>query len=82
MVVAMAGISWIQLPRQGDGWLLRQQACHRHVANCFNEVIFRRLFDHFIGECQEIGREGEPECLCGLEVEHKVEFGRLLDRQL
>jgi hypothetical protein len=34
------------------------------------------------GRRQERGREGDAECLRGLEVDHHVELGRVLDRQV
>ena len=42
----------------------------------------QRLFDHFVGESQQFRRDREPERLCGLHVDHQLEPGRLLDRQI
>src|SRR5215831_19039521 len=40
------------------------------------------LFDHLVGTGQDRWRHGETECLRGLEVDHQLECGRLLDRQI
>src|SRR5215207_6430858 len=40
------------------------------------------LLDHLIGACEERGRDREPERLGGLEVDDKLELGRLLDREI
>ena len=40
------------------------------------------LFDHFVGAGNERGRHAEPERLGGLEMNHEVEFSRLLDRKV
>ena len=39
-------------------------------------------FDHLVGEGQERLRHGEAERFRGLEVDHQLELGRLLDRQI
>ena|SRR5271163_1967820 len=39
-------------------------------------------FDHFIGAREEIRRDREPQRLGRLEVDHQLEFGRLLDRKI
>ena len=40
------------------------------------------LLDHFVGCGQQRFRDGEAERLGGLEVDDKLELGRLLDRQI
>src|SRR5262249_118521 len=40
------------------------------------------LFDHLIGEDVELRRDRYPESVGGLTIDHQVEFGRLLDRQV
>ena len=42
----------------------------------------RPLFDHLVGEHQQVMRDGEAECIGGLEVDNEVEFGRLLNRDI
>jgi hypothetical protein len=39
-------------------------------------------FDHLVGKRKEIGWDSEPERLGGLEIDQKIEFGRLLYRQV
>ena len=38
------------------------------------------LFDHLVGGEQQPGRHGQADRFCGFEVEYKLEFGRLLNR--
>src|SRR5262249_35015966 len=33
--------------------------------------------DHLVGDCEQLVGDGEPECLGGLEIDDKVEFGWL-----
>src|SRR5882672_11291436 len=40
------------------------------------------LFDHLGGAGEQRGRQVEAERFCGLEVDDKLELGRLLDRKL
>jgi hypothetical protein len=42
----------------------------------------RQLFDHLVGEREELGRKLDAERLRGLEIDHQLELGRLLHRQL
>jgi hypothetical protein len=37
------------------------------------------LFDHLVGELLDMERHFEAKRLCGVEVDHKLVFGRLLD---
>src|SRR5258708_3199659 len=39
-------------------------------------------FDHLVGGSEQLARDGEAERLRGFEVEHQVEFRRLLDRDV
>ena len=41
-----------------------------------------RLFDHLVGEREQRSRNVEPKCLRGLEVDHQIEFGWLLNRKI
>jgi hypothetical protein len=43
---------------------------------------FVSLFDHLIRTVQERRRDRQAEGFGGLEVDHEVEFGRLLDGQV
>ena len=40
------------------------------------------LFDHLVGAGEQRGWHGEAERLCGLEIDHQFEFGRLLNGQV
>src|SRR5262245_60463770 len=40
-----------------------------------------RSFDHFVGTAEQRERDGEAECLRGLEIDHEFEPGRLYDRK-
>src|SRR6516165_3094560 len=40
------------------------------------------LFDQLIGSHEQLVRHGEAESLGGFEIDHQVEFRRLLDRQV
>jgi hypothetical protein len=46
-----------------------------HRSNCAS-------FNHLVGAGEQDGRDGEAECSCRLEVNHKLKFRRLLDRQI
>ena len=39
-------------------------------------------FDHLVGEQQHGLRDAQPKCLRGLDVDHELELGRLLNRQI
>src|SRR5262245_19016898 len=39
-------------------------------------------FDHLVGTLEQRGRNFEAKCILGLEIDHKLELGRLLDRQV
>src|ERR1700730_19344996 len=41
-----------------------------------------RLFDYLVGEREQRSRNVEPKCLRGLEVDHQIEFGWLLNRKI
>ena len=40
------------------------------------------LLDYLVGESEELGRKLDAERLRGLEIDHQLELGRLLHRQL
>src|SRR5215467_5083387 len=41
-----------------------------------------RLLDHVVGADEDRLRDRQPERLGGLEIDHQLELGRLLDRQI
>src|SRR5262245_57757569 len=41
-----------------------------------------RLFDHLVGAGEQGGRDFEPKCVRSAEVDHQLELGRQLDRQV
>src|SRR5262245_29583114 len=52
---------------------------------CGGEVSFEPPFtslEHLVGEDVELRRDGYPESIGGLTIDHQMEFGRLLDRQV
>src|SRR5215211_2669059 len=44
--------------------------------------VLAHLFDHLVGAREQRGRDVEPERLGGLDVDHELELGRLLDRDV
>src|SRR5215469_10459607 len=40
------------------------------------------LFDHLVGNSEQRRRDRETEPVCGLEVDDRLELGRLLDRDI
>jgi hypothetical protein len=40
------------------------------------------LFDHLVGAAQQQGRDIDADRFCGFEVDHHLEFDRLLDWQI
>ena len=39
------------------------------------------LLDHLVGAGEQVRRHSQPERLCGGEIHHQIELGRLLDRE-
>ena len=53
------------------------------VATAVNpRMTSRYSLDHLVGACEKYVRHFEAKRLCGLEVDHQLEPGRLLDRQV
>src|SRR6476660_10014178 len=48
----------------------------------FEPIADIRLFDHLIGTGEQRGRHFEAKRLRGFEIDHQLEFGWLLDRQV
>ena len=46
------------------------------------EASVANLLDHLVGGGEQLIGNGEAERLCGLEIEHKLEFGRSLTGQI
>ena len=40
------------------------------------------LFDHLVGEREQLARDSQAECFSGLEIDYQLEFGRQHDRQV
>jgi hypothetical protein len=55
-----------------------------HAANVAmgQQATSRLLFDHLVGEHEQVVRNSEAERIGGLEVDNEIEFGRLLDRDI
>src|SRR5262245_5047957 len=49
---------------------------------CARSGHWAGLFDHLVGQRDELLGNGQPERLGGLAVDYQLESGRLLDRQL
>jgi hypothetical protein len=47
-----------------------------------HQLCLAHSFDHLIGESEQLCWHFEPERLCGLEIHHKLEPGRLFHRKL
>jgi hypothetical protein len=45
-------------------------------------AAYRTLFDHLVGLGEQRGRHGEAEAVSSLHIDHQLELGRLLDRQV
>jgi hypothetical protein len=54
------------------------------LRNAVGDVRFvpRGLFDHLVSELLQLRSHVDPERSGGLEVDHQLEFGRLLHRQI
>src|SRR5215475_1845171 len=50
--------------------------------SAFQERTSHGLFDHFVGGVEEPFRNRQGECLSGLEIDHELELGWLLHRQI
>jgi hypothetical protein len=51
--------------------------------SCTNDVHgCNDLLDHLVGAGEQRGRYGEAKCLCSLKINDKLEFGRLLHREI
>jgi hypothetical protein len=51
-------------------------------AGRFRLQYFKDLFDHLVGTYQERFRDHDPERPRGLQIDHQLEFGRLLNGQI
>ena len=47
-----------------------------------HEPTFAASFNHLVGATEQRWRHGEAERLGGLEIDHKLKLGRLLDREI
>src|SRR5215208_2064605 len=54
----------------------------RHVRKMPKTGSRRTLFDHLVGTGEQWQRNGEAECLRGLEIDDQFDVGDLLDRQV
>jgi hypothetical protein len=52
------------------------------VADCARPAGTAPLFDHLVGAQLEFATDREPKRLGGLQVDGKLELGRLLDRKI
>ena len=57
--------------------LAQKQTCaaHKPMSKSGHQPV---LFDHLVGTVEQRRRDGDTERLSGLEVDHKLELGRLL----
>jgi len=53
----------------------------RHF-DALNYRTAKRLFDHLVGEHEQVMRHREAERLCSFEIDDEIEFGRLQYRQI
>jgi hypothetical protein len=64
---------------------VRDVHCDRlPVTRCAKALSRHSLksFDHLVGELLKVKRDIEAERLCSLEIDHQLEFGGLLDREI
>ena len=47
-----------------------------------SQIVFAASANHLVGPCQHVGRNREADLLRRLEINHKLEFRRLLDGQI
>ena len=65
----------------------RHVQCTRRCPLCAKSELMHRskqhlLFDHIVGTGEQRGRDFEAKRLRGFEIDHQLEFGWLLDRQV
>jgi hypothetical protein len=77
----------------GVGWTLTLDSCERQEKRTLRDVrvvpltdscnaAIQILFDYLVGQREQRGRHSDAERLCRLEVDDKLKFGWLLDRQI
>jgi hypothetical protein len=69
--------------RRADLRVTPETAIHARLKNArldYAPQEIASLFDHLVGERQQIVRQFDPERLGGDEVDHELELGRLHDR--
>jgi hypothetical protein len=58
--------------------MIRIFGAHCHFRT-ISVAAITQLFDHLVGQCEQVRRDGDFQRSCGLEIDDKIELGWLFD---